>query len=443
MPGLTESMREKLSDIGDRILLLVIVLLPWQARFIQELGFLGNAPWEQATRSIHAVEILLLAAIILHILSREKRERQDLVRPPAFLMFWSLLLIFALISIIWAPSGDAAMNAWVHLIEGFALAYLIWTSKLRIKAVLAAFLIGSAANAFLGLWQFLTQSSFASTLLGIAAHPASQAGVSVIETGAGRFLRAYGLLPHPNVFGGYMAIALLIAVGLAIRTETKRTEQFLYGAIALFVLALTVSFSRAAWLAYAATFLIFVFARRSVQKPEEKAGMKKALVLQVAVGILAFAVAAPLIMTRVSANQRLERISVDERGLAAYHAIELSKRHYAAGVGIGNMPLAAYREIPPFRDGHAYQPAHHIPLLVAAELGFFGFMVLLGAVLAWIGDAKRMFRKAEHAYVKMIALMPVALIVISFFDHYLFTQFAGTLLAGLVFGVFLKAGKVD
>lgn len=440
MQELPERLREKMSGIADRLLLLIILLLPWQARFIQEEGFLGNAPWEQATRSVHAVELILLSALILHILSGPIQNRAKIV-PPIFLRFWSLLLLFALISLLWASHAGAAGNAWVHLFEGFALAYLIWTSRLRMKAMLTALLVGASANALLGLWQFLTQSSFASTLLGIASHAASDPGVSVIETSQGRFLRAYGLLPHPNVFGGSMAIALLAAVGLAVEEKGRKSDLLLLGPVALFTFALIASFSRAAWIAYAAAFLVFALSRRAAKKPDEKKKISKAFVLQVSLGLLSLLLVAPLIMTRISANERLERISIDERGLAAYQATELAQRHYAAGVGIGNMPIAAYKELRPHLDAYTYQPAHNIPLLVAAELGFFGFMMLIGAAFAWIGDARRMFRRAERPLIRMIAVLPVVLLIVGFFDHYPFTQFAGTLLAGFVFGLFLRAQR--
>lgn len=437
MPGLSSALLEKTAKIRDGLTLLVVMLLPFQTRFIQSYGFLGDAPWEPATRGIFATELLLLSALLFHFLAvahDKKKER----KAPSWLRFWLLLLLFALASILWSPHQGAASIAWTHLFEGFALAYLIWISKTSLRHYAYAFVGGGVVNASFGVWQFLTQTSFPSTVLGMAQHSAGNPGVSVIEVDGGRFLRAYGLSPHPNILGGHLVVTLLTAVWLYIDNAKRWVRPALLGAISLMTLGLAFSFSRSAWLAYGFILLVSLSYRFGRKTKDEKIRLTKILILHIVLSVFVFVIAGPLITTRLGMGSRLERISIDERGLASYHATELLKTHYAAGVGIGNMPLAAYEELQPQGNAYSYQPVHHVGLLVAVELGFFGFMMLLGAITLWLVEAKRIFRTSTNILVRGVVLLPLAFIVIGFFDHYPLSLYAGTMLVGTVFGFFLK-----
>ena len=76
---------------------------------------------------------------------------------------------------------------------------------------------GAFLQACLGIYQFFTQSSFACKWLGMASHNAQDLGVSVIETLSGeRWLRAYGGLDHPNIFGGFLCFSILILISFFI-----------------------------------------------------------------------------------------------------------------------------------------------------------------------------------------------------------------------------------
>lgn len=424
--------------LRDAMTLLVVALLPLQSRFIRSYGFLGDAPWEAGTRGIFVTEILLLFALVFHLLSVASGRRAK-IEPPTWLRFWILLLLFALASIVWAPQSEAAAISWTHLFEGFALTYLIWISHTSLRRYAYALIVGGVVNAGFGVWQFLTQTTFASTALGMAVHPSSLPGVSVIETSSGRFLRAYGLSPHPNIFGGHLAISLLAALWLYIDAARRWARPALLGATAVMILGLTFSFSRSAWLGYGLVLGVGLAYRFTKRKVEEQVRIKKILALHVVLGALFLIIAGPLVATRLGVGSRLERISIDERSIAAYRSMELLKTHYAAGVGIGNMPAAAYEELRPRGEAYGYQPAHHVGLLIAVELGFFGFMMLLGAVVPWLADAKRLFRSATTTLVRGVALLPLVFIIIGFFDHYPISLYAGTMLVGVTFGLFLKA----
>lgn len=423
----------------DRLVLLIVALLPWQARYVKEPAALYGVPWEQGTASLFVLELLVLAALCCHLMAGVTRCEPKKAGAPVWLQISALLPFYAFISIFWAYDTIGAFFSAIHLFEGYAVAYLIWVSGVRLTSALAAFVTGTAATSALGLWQFLSQASFDSTWLGVSAHPASVAGTAVIETGSGRFLRAYGSLPHPNVLGGYAAAGLTAALALA--AAAKRRRILLTAAIVTLAAGLVASFSRSAWLAaFFAVATGLLFPRAAATK---EARARLALPLLAAAAGIAFigAYALPSVATRLSAQGRLETKSVTERVSSISEGYELFRRYVSTGTGIGNYLPTTYLEFGYPDDPYALQPPHFVPLLVAAELGFFGLAILVGIVGAWWFAALWLLRRAASPTVALAAVLPVVILVVACFDHYPFDLFAGTMLTGALFGLFLKAGE--
>src|SRR5690348_15320216 len=82
----------------DRLVLLVIALLPWQARYIKEPAALYGAPWEQGTSSLFALEILMLAALACHLMAAASKCEPKKVGAPLWLQVSALLPMYAFIS---------------------------------------------------------------------------------------------------------------------------------------------------------------------------------------------------------------------------------------------------------------------------------------------------------------------------------------------------------
>ena len=421
----------------DRLVLLILALLPWQARFIKEPAELRGVPWEQGTVSLFALEILLLVALACHLMATAARCEPKKSGAPIWLQLSAFLPLFAFVSVFWAYDTLGALFSAIHLFEGFALAYLIWASGTRLAPALAAFTIGAAWTSAIGLWQSFTQSSFDSTWLGVASHPVQEAGVSVVETASGRFLRAYGTLPHPNVLGGYAAAGLVAALALA--SEAQKGRRLLLPIAGVIAAALVATFSRSAWLAalVAAGFALIV--PRAVDKAA-RVRLRPFLACAALCAALVAALSMPIIAARVTGHGRLETKSIQERESSIAEGYGIFRRYIAMGTGVGNYLPTAHLEYLP-EDPFSLQPPHFAPLLVGAELGFFGLAILVGFVVAWWFDAIWLARRARSPRVAIAAALPFVIIVAAFFDHYPYDIFAGTMLTGALFGLFLKAGE--
>jgi hypothetical protein len=425
----------------DRLLLLLLALLPWQARYIKEAAALFGVPWEQGTAALFVLDVLLLAAITCHLLdvavSCEPRKRGA----PMWLELAALIPVYAFISVFWAYDTTGALFSLIRLCEGYALAYLLWVSKMPLVSALRAFVFGATVSAAVGLWQFFTQTSFASAWLGVSAHPAGEAGVAVIENASGRFLRAYGTLPHPNVLGGYAAAGLIAVSALSMHARRFRAPLFV--SALLLGAGLAASFSRSAWLAAACAFATALLFPRATGTAEARRHVAPALLATLGGAVVVAFFAWPMLSTRLSFDGRLEARSVAERAVAATGGTEMLLRYFATGVGVGNYLPTAFLSLGVPEDVYAMQPPHFVPLLLGAELGFFGLAILLGFVFAWWYAALWLLRRTPSALVAVTATLPLVILLVSCFDHYPYDIFAGTMLTGACFGFFLKAGEEE
>ena len=423
----------------DRLTLLLIALLPWQARLILKPGSLLGIPWEQGTIAFFALDGLLVIALTLHLLTVVTTREAFGRGIPLWLKLAALLPLFALVSAFGAGEPAAAWMASARLLEGFLLACLIWVSRVPLASLLKAFVLGTALSAAFGLWQFFTQTSFAVTWLGISAHPPQDAGVSVVENTFGRLLRAYGTLPHPNVLGGYAAAGLLACMALV--SQERRQRPALFAAALVLGATLVASSSRSAWIAFVLASATALILARAVRAKEALRRIAPAFLAALGGAACALLFALPMLTTRVSLQGRLETRSISERAASLTRGAEVFERFPSTGVGIGNYLPAAAEIRPVPEDLYSLQPPHFVPLLVGAELGLLGLAALLAFVFAWGVSAFRFLRQAVSSPAAMAGALPLVIAAVAAFDHYPFDLFAGTMLTGVCFGFFLKAGK--
>ncbi|MDD2786274.1 MAG: O-antigen ligase family protein [Patescibacteria group bacterium] len=267
---------------------LSILALPWQTRFFLDAQLAGW-PWEQGRLSFYASWIPMLLAIVAFVILGQVRrdpgiqkERQN----PFDLslrrnLFW-LVAAFGACTVIASPTpiGAAAMW-WVQVTLLAAFFVILLRADVNRRKVAFWFVVTLMPHALLAIMQFASQTVIGSSLLGMASQNPIDLGVSVVQTNVGRFLRAYGGFPHPNILGGWMAVGLLTALTLnpsptgagegsqiksfplhrggKDRPRSAAEDRWLWSVEAVFTLALFYSFSRSAWLAAAVGLVVFTF----------------------------------------------------------------------------------------------------------------------------------------------------------------------------------------
>lgn len=417
-----------------------LFLLPWQTIYITREVFLSGAKWQAATLGFFASEILLWICIGIFAFSYLKKIREHRSQiifawssDRIFILSILVFTLYSFASIFWASDKHVALQQSEHILEAFLLFFVLSFSS--IDRILAAkyFIAGAGVQSALGIYQFLTQSTFSFKWLGLVTHPIQELGTSVVALeGGDRILRAYGAFSHPNVFAGYLLVAILLSIFVLYR---EQKNNFLKLAVILEFTALFFTFSRAAWIALALSFLsIFFFQYKSVIAPVSASGGSEARQsfrkLSVFVILLFFFLGMfywPLIYTRVSHDSRLEIQSTQERVVGYKEAIQIWETSALVGVGAGNYTVAL-SEINPNQAGYAYQPVHNVPFLFLSEFGVIGVLLLFGIGVTF-------YRVGIQASVKKYQTLFLIgiFLLLSLFDHYLYSSYLGLLLSAIYF----------
>jgi O-antigen ligase len=354
------------------------------------------------------------------------------------------LPIAALLSVLAASDQTLAAGLAGHL----ALLGLAWFA-VGLAPVSAAWLalglvFSGCLQAALAVVQFATQQPVVPESLGLPWLPSADVSIGgtpvVLDPSGDRLLRAFGTFPHPNVLGGYLAIALVLLPLLA----SSRRRAWLCLPVGLLLAAgLLVSFSRAAWLAAAIGLGIWWFSafgrRRAGHIRPVWAGIARrpwtVLVVAGALVVVAAALLASpvggVIGVRLSprpAND-LERGSIEQRLSLDRSALSLIKRHPTLGVGAGNFGEASLEAGLQAIFG---EPAHSVPLLIVAEMGVPG--ALAGLVLA-VGLLLGLRRNPAGL------AGCCALGVLMLLDHYAWTMALGRVIAWAPLAVVAARGS--
>lgn len=361
------------------------------------------------------------------------------------MIIW-LFILWNVLSVFWSTNKMLAMQHAAWLLLAIGLGWLIATSKNKI-ILMHTILVGLTLSAWLGIWQFITQTTFSSKWLGLALHEAKQGGTSVVETFAGgqgaRWLRAYGSFDHPNIFGAAMVIGIFLLIWLAMEYEKKRTFENIKKEIFIssiffvmligFATACFLSLSRSAWVGLGFG-LIAMMAQKKWRNRKIRAAddeqwivLLKSLFVVIVIFLFMGFVYKDLVLVRTQGSTRLEEKSLDDRAVFFQQGREIIKNNLFLGVGAGNY-IETVRKANPGSPSWAYQPVHNVFLLVWAELGIVGMLVLLTLMFAAVGNV---WQSGNVLGIALLASLAPTLLL----DHWLWSLHFGVLFLGLIIGL--------
>lgn len=295
-----------------------------------------------------------------------------------------------------------------QFVVGAVVIGLVWNSGITIAQALN--------QGWLGLW-FLDELHF----------DASRPGVSLLQAGGLRFIRPYGLLPHPNMLAGMLLIGMLAAAAWLLSARRwLRWSGTLILPVSFY--ALLVTFSRGAWLGLAAGGLaVLPLLRVDFRRPAVRRHLALAALLLGLVGGIFFFQYAPFLASRAGANsESIELRSVSDRIVFIDFAQRSIAERPLLGVGIGNFPWrTSYYLVETFYDLRG-DNVHHVMLSAWAELGIVGFVLVIAALIVGIETALQQIkcgcRHIDERAAKIGLFAGVmALIVVGLFDHYPWT----------------------
>jgi hypothetical protein len=407
-----------------------IFFLPWQTQMILGHASIFGEPSAFGVFSIYVVEAMIVFAFVL------LGHRQSNVYIGKTWRAVYFFLGFVFFSLGFSVMATVGWYFVIHLVSAAMFYFLLTDERVSLKKVAIIFLWGLLVPVIVGWYQVLSGTSFASSLLGVAQKDAATLGVSVIETVSGRLLRAHGTFPHPNIFGGYIAVGVVLLVWLT--RFVKRRSELVGVLVATVVLGSTliVTFSRSAWLGLSFGLLLFI-------------GLmywKKWIPSKQAIGIMALGMISVLatvgafhqeVLARFTPSLPLETISIEERATQyqQFGSVFLNAPFFGSGPNAYTFTLA---QRDPGKSVWEYQPIHNVFLLILGELGVIGFVLFVYLLFT--------VNPIAHASIKnttgILAMsLGITLFTISLLDHYMWSLWPGLALTALSGAFIVRWGK--
>lgn len=279
---------------------------------------------------------------------------------------------------------------------GLGAVFLFASSQLtetQARWIVAALLVGGAAQGLLGIYQFATQSG--------------PEGFQIL----GRYMRAHGTFGQPNPYAGYLGLLLplsyAVPVSLVVRKDTQRASAWLLaGLVTVCGLAmaagLVLSWSRGALLGALASATMVLLASG------QRARVGALIVGLVALGLWPWIVeltpqgvmerlwgGLQLLGTDLSATEVTDaNFAVIERMAHWLAAWRMFAQHPWTGVGLGQY-TTIYPEVAIPRWADPLGHAHNMYLHVLAEQGLLGAAGLVAFMVGSMAAAWRRIRRGS------------------------------------------------
>jgi hypothetical protein len=307
---------------------------------------------------------------------------------PARAIWASLLLALALwayASTAWAYLGtvypqvaSSAALVWITA-AGFALA--VAAIGLSAHAITAVLTFGLVWNGVLAGQQVAAQASAGGLWAALKEFPiqSDQAGISVVVADGVRWLRPYGLLPHPNLLAGLMVICLL--AGVYVWATARQPILFLLigAGWTLGLWGFLLTFSRGGYgaLMVGALVLLALLHKHRLWRARWWGIVAWAVMVCTVFGLIYH----PFLLARAGVgSENTELYSVGERAMLNDAALQTIRLSPWKGVGAGNQPWYAARLLHDAGAPIAGNYPHSAPLALWGDLGLVGLLLWAGAV---------------------------------------------------------------
>ncbi len=424
-------MNIKLEKILEYFFYFFVFVFPFQTKYILKTA---ETNYNEVVLFLNYLILSILLIFFLFNFLKKQKISKEFEIPKHYLILIGLDL-FVFVSIFLSPIFNVSLIRYLFFLLSISLFFLVLNLKISLKKTLMIFILSVFLSSLFALAQFFSQEVFANKYLGIAFHDPSVLGVSVLEGDFGRFVRAYGGLDHPNIFGAMTFFALIFSLFLFLKYKFNWQEKILFY-ITYFVLflGLIVSFSRSAWLALFSSLILILFLLLFEKKKDDLKKYLKLLLFSLVFSLVFSFILKDLIISRFEKDSRLESISRKERVEQIYGSSEIIKNNFFLGVGYG-----AYHQklidLNPSLKAYQAQPVHNVFLLSLSEIGIWGLIFFVWFILyIFIKSIK-----TDYCYINYSLFS--GLFVFMIFDHWLWSLPFGILFLFFVLAIALRIGK--
>ena len=377
---------------------------------------------------VYASDLILFVCFITWFWSGDWKQKPNR-------LFWLTLAFLGaiLISLFHVKQENLAyygLIKWVELLFLMFYVHSTFRQSYQFKLSAGVLFLAVLMQSLIGLVQFHVQHGIGLAWLGEYIAPAGTPGLATIQFGSEKLIRAYGTFPHPNVYGAFLVLGLILGLFLVSRgTSESRiksgmTKILMTLGLILITWGIFVSFSRLAWVAAILAILCYLVYYWRNQRATFNRLCLVILVSCATIGILGnqYLKARALDSSSVSVS---DRVYFDKLG------VELIKQHPIIGAGAGNY-VPALQILEPNLEPWQYQPAHNIFIFLGAELGLLGLAIFLAMLSVIFWSARKVPCETLSLSVILLGLL---FLLMGQFDHYFVTIQQGRLMLFVVLGL--------
>lgn len=417
--------RLKLLQIHEILFFVFLFLLPLQIRIL----YFPESAYTSWYFNYHEAMFIYLADIVLFVcftsyLIFDYRSFKPNKRTNWLILGILGLIVLALFRVKHLGLGIYETIKWLEMFFIFIYIQQVFTSRLYyIYGTLLVFIAG-VLQSIIAILQFHKQHSLGLNWLGEYIAPLGTSGLSTVSHETEKIVRAYGTMPHPNVLGGFLVVALVFGLYLLNETKTKTQTCFVSCGTILVTLGVFVSFSRTAWVAAALCYIcftIYYWIR----------GTKQLITIIAIIGIVSCGTiglfGSEYLISRIS---NVDTQSITGRTDFNTMTGEIIKTNPWLGTGPGNY-IATLKEmfhVEPWQ----YQPAHNIFLVFAAQFGILALALFIKLLTILLGPVRSISRETISFTCFTAATV---IILMGQFDHYFLTIQQGRLIFFVVLGL--------
>lgn len=430
--------------------------------------------------------ILVLVFWLLSIIYNKNSILSILKTYRVYVVLPFLLVLWAFLSIFWSQNTEIALFRAIKTLELYLL-YLYLGFRLRTISLLSIknnqaeqivprgtiskcftclpdrqawniffkiIIIVALVQSVIAILQFIFQHSIGIFWLKESVLSADMSGVAKVILGGDKFIRAYGLFPHPNILGGFLVFSIILTALYYKMFHVEQNSVFLglkcstwnilILVIQILVLILTFSKSAMFGLAVACTCLYLKNVPRGTFFINFGKYLKYALIIMSLILLLLFMLKLDFYAFFIK--------SLVERDLYINVSRGTILANFWTGVGIGQFVPLMQNYSKQILEIWQFQPVHNVFLLIWSELGFVGlslFIYFVYILLVNKNVPRGTFLNTEECcpqvakginvdnqvvtyYFKVIL---VAFLFIMLFDHYFWDIQQGQVLFWMVAGL--------
>lgn len=425
-----------LLSLSQKLFLVLVFLIPLNLgkHFLVSSLYFGGVLIDYLIPTVYIQDILAFLIVILWLFSGDTKKInwKDLLARKE--IQFSLLFVFStLFSVLSSSRFIPSIYFWFRLFLYFCI-FLYTFVEIKVEYFFFKFLDALSISVFLvsilGVLQYLNKGSIFNNYLFFGEQPytASTWGIAKESLLGKLVIPSYGLFRHPNTFGGFLTVSLIL-----IFSFLKRNRFYIYSFI-IGLSALFCTFSYSSWLVFLFGLIVhfFLLLPSTFDTSEElKYFSNHKKKIKILLLTLLFSLSM-LVVPLFPCISRSTHPSLYRRSSLLSSSYKIFKEYPLFGVGLNNLAVHIDDYMLKSKDIRFTQPVHNVFALVAAESGIFSFVFF---ILFLLFVSKKLVN-SSYFYVFLISFSQI--ILLCSLDHYFFTMHQTLLMFWIIIGLSIQ-----